>query len=353
MYFALEEDKDVEDIKEKTRTDFEEVKALNSTHPSTQLDKMAIELLERFSSLSHSETVVLKLALSHIVSFFDDEHLAFYKNHIKNDEVWSLWEDKKKKQLDVEEEKKKIVEDVFGAVVKEAKQSLDHALKFVLKEQLELLDKNERKTFKYQMLEAASYLLHNMEDWESNAQPSEAEVVNRVSGLLRIFFNDSDLKIKIGETTADCTKANRVHNESQFSGSNSSSYFSSHSESTTASNVSGRKIDMRFMADNGIEVALCEFKRNTDRRKLTEQQGKCCRLNVALLEDLKTIDINDRIIAITWGGMCVVCFIDFFGVADNSVSEQRQPIEVEYNLPYMYKPNKKRFKPQITNCSEL
>ncbi|KAI8375683.1 hypothetical protein EDC96DRAFT_541121 [Choanephora cucurbitarum] len=50
---------------------------------------------------------------------------------------------------------------------------------------------------------------------------------------------------------------------------------------------------------NGIEVTLCEFKRNVDRNKLAEQQGKCCRLNVALLEDSEPIRISDRVITTT------------------------------------------------------
>ncbi|KAI8327529.1 hypothetical protein BD560DRAFT_417970 [Blakeslea trispora] len=260
---------------------------------------MSVDLLNQFDSLNHSEKIVLKLALSHTISFFDDEHIALYKKYIKNEQLWSLWEEKQK-EMEVEEEMKKIVEDVFGAVVKEAKKGLDNALKFVLKEQLSLLDKGQRKSLKYQMLEAASYLLHNVENWENDVEPSEAEVVSRVSSLLSIFFNDSDIKIKIGETTAECTKANRSYNESQFSGGSSSSYCSSNM--SVASNVSGRKIDMKFISANGTEIALCEFKKDMDRRKLSEQQGKCCRLNVSLLEDLKTINVNERIIAVTWGG---------------------------------------------------
>ncbi|KAI8375677.1 hypothetical protein EDC96DRAFT_303756 [Choanephora cucurbitarum] len=154
------------------------------------------------------------------------------------------------------------------------------------------------------MLEAASYLLHNVEGWEAETKPSEAEVVSRVSGLLKIIFNDTDIEVTIGETTADCTKASRVANESLYSGG-SSSVFSSGVETSTASNISARKIDMKFSASNGIEVALCEFKKNMEARKLAEQQGKCCRLNLALLEDLKSIRINDRILAMTWGGICL------------------------------------------------
>ncbi|KAI8386901.1 hypothetical protein BD560DRAFT_143840 [Blakeslea trispora] len=149
-------------------------------------------------------------------------------------------------------------------------EGLDDAIKYVLKEQLELLDKNQRKSFKYQMLEAASYLLHNVEGWEADTNPSEAEVVSRVSGLLKIIFNDTDIEVTIGEATADCTKANRVTRESLYSGG-ISSVFSSGVETSTSSNISGRKIDMKFSASNGIEVALCEFKKNMEVRRLTEQ----------------------------------------------------------------------------------
>ncbi|KAI8326627.1 hypothetical protein EDC96DRAFT_550238 [Choanephora cucurbitarum] len=36
-------------------------------------------------------------------------------------------------------------------------------------------------------------------------------------------------------------------------------------------------------------------------------------------------------------------------VVENNDLKHKQPIEVEYNLPFMYNPNKKRFKPQLLN----
>ncbi|KAI8354541.1 hypothetical protein BD560DRAFT_426792 [Blakeslea trispora] len=36
-------------------------------------------------------------------------------------------------------------------------------------------------------------------------------------------------------------------------------------------------------------------------------------------------------------------------VVENSDLKHKQPIEIEYNLPFMYNPNKKRFKPQLLN----
>ena len=36
-------------------------------------------------------------------------------------------------------------------------------------------------------------------------------------------------------------------------------------------------------------------------------------------------------------------------VVENSDSRHKQPIEVEYNLPYRYNANKRRFKPQLLN----
>ncbi|KAI8369087.1 hypothetical protein BD560DRAFT_424166 [Blakeslea trispora] len=36
-------------------------------------------------------------------------------------------------------------------------------------------------------------------------------------------------------------------------------------------------------------------------------------------------------------------------VTNTSTDKRKQPIEVEYNLPHMYNPNKRRFKPQILN----
>ena len=36
-------------------------------------------------------------------------------------------------------------------------------------------------------------------------------------------------------------------------------------------------------------------------------------------------------------------------VVENSTSTHKQPIEVEYDLPFRYNPNKRRFKPQLLN----
>ncbi|KAI8370184.1 hypothetical protein EDC96DRAFT_573698 [Choanephora cucurbitarum] len=59
---------------------------------------------------------------------------------------------------------------------------------------------------------------------------------------------------------------------------------------------------MTFTTANGIEVALCKFKKNVERNKLAEQQGKCCRLNVFLLEYSEPINISDRVITTIWSG---------------------------------------------------
>ncbi|KAI8370847.1 hypothetical protein EDC96DRAFT_542753 [Choanephora cucurbitarum] len=91
-------------------------------------------------------------------------------------------------------------------------------------------------------------------------------------------------------------KANRIYNRTHFSGGSSSSYYSLQAESAKVSNISGRKINMKSATANGIEVVLCEFKKNVDRNELAEQQGKCCRFDVALLEDLNTINIGDTIV---------------------------------------------------------
>ena len=63
---------------------------------------------------------------------------------------------------------------------------------------------------------------------------------------------------------------------------------------------------MKSTTANRIEVALCEFKKNVDRNELAEQQGKCCRFNVALLEDSNTINISDRISTTAWGWYVIV-----------------------------------------------
>ncbi|OBZ89893.1 hypothetical protein A0J61_02045 [Choanephora cucurbitarum] len=92
-----------------------------------------------------------------------------------------------------------------------------------------------------------------------------------------------------------------MHNESHFSGGSPSSYYSLHSELVKVCNINRRKIDMKSTTANDIEVALCEFEKNVDRNELAEQQGKCHRLEVALLEDLEPINISDKIITATWG----------------------------------------------------
>ena len=60
---------------------------------------------------------------------------------------------------------------------------------------------------------------------------------------------------------------------------------------------------MKSTTANRIEVALCKFKKNVDRNELAEQQGKCCRFSIALLEELNTINISDKKITTIWSGM--------------------------------------------------
>ena len=53
---------------------------------------------------------------------------------------------------------------------------------------------------------------------------------------------------------------------------------------------------------NDVELSICEFKAKDEYRSLTKQSGKCARLNQALLEDLKTIEVNEMVVGMNWGG---------------------------------------------------
>jgi hypothetical protein len=54
---------------------------------------------------------------------------------------------------------------------------------------------------------------------------------------------------------------------------------------------------------------LCEFKPGNNKSILKKQQGKNLRLNQATSENLKTINVDDAIVAMNWGGKCVLCLI--------------------------------------------
>ncbi|OBZ84625.1 hypothetical protein A0J61_07315, partial [Choanephora cucurbitarum] len=282
-WFALEEKKDVEQIERETREARQEIQELVTTNDIAAVDKMANAMLFNYNNLSHEERVVLKLSMSRIVCI-GVELEEVYRKYIVDESLWSAWE-KKKKELLLTEEKKNTIEEVLSGVVESAKKGINEGIKHVLTEQLALVNLNKRSDMRYELLQAASYILHNVEKWESQNERSEAEVVGQVNEMLKIVFNSSKLKIKIGEIGAACTRENRKSRETSFSGGSSSSFMTGSSSSSSKKNINARKIDLMIMGANDVELSICEFKAKDEYRSLTKQSGKCARLNQALLED--------------------------------------------------------------------
>ena len=59
---------------------------------------------------------------------------------------------------------------------------------------------------------------------------------------------------------------------------------------------------MAVRGEEGVELALCEFKAGRDASTLKKQEGKNLRYNQCALEALKEYGLNRRIIAFNWGG---------------------------------------------------
>ncbi|KAI8378503.1 hypothetical protein BD560DRAFT_40334 [Blakeslea trispora] len=65
---------------------------------------------------------------------------------------------------------------------------------------------------------------------------------------------------------------------------------------------SSRKVYLAVRGEEGVELALCEFKAARDNSVLKKQEGKCLRYNQCVLEALKQKGLETKIIAFNWGG---------------------------------------------------
>ncbi|KAI8087762.1 uncharacterized protein B0P05DRAFT_532205 [Gilbertella persicaria] len=318
-WYSLSEQKDVDVVWAKAKRDVENIQRMKTTNPRCLLDKMAVKLLNNFSNLSKDEIFVLKLALSHIVDFLDEDLLDIYKKNIDPFfwkvvvcEVQTLREDGDDAAAAEEE---RLVRDFFEQVVKKVKEGIEEAQIFVAEKKIRLLKEKKGSTFEFDLVLAAEYIVSNIEEWRKKDKKTEAEVVSRLSDVLKALFRNTKLNLIIGETCAECTKTTRKSSEASFSGGSSSSYCRSESSgsSNASKNVFGRKVGLTIRGEENVKLALCEFKAGRDFSLLKKQEGKNLRLNQCVLEDLKDSNLSSKIVAFNWGGKVYAqcAFINF------------------------------------------
>ncbi|KAI8350312.1 hypothetical protein EDC96DRAFT_519486 [Choanephora cucurbitarum] len=149
---------------------------------------------------------------------------------------------------------------------------------------------------------AFNYLLDNADSWLSSFKHFEAELVSRLNDLLKIFFSNTAIITKIGETTSASTKQSRNSNEFNFSKSSSSNFFISGSASaSTSKSIAGRKIDI-LIKSKDIELSCCEFKASASKCLTSYQRSKNLRLNQEIKEGLKKVNVNTQVIGLNWEG---------------------------------------------------
>ncbi|KAI8355607.1 hypothetical protein EDC96DRAFT_515979 [Choanephora cucurbitarum] len=290
--------------------------ALNFSRHNALLDQMSISMLKKYNKLEANEINILKLSMSYVVDFMNGND-KIYKKYIKNDFFWAtLAADKPSNLSFLDEAEKKTVEDISRKVVKAAKIDLDSAIELVLTEQLVLVKERKRKSIAYQVLQTFSYMLNNMETWQKTARETEAQKVCRVYDVLNIFFEDTCLNIKIGETAGLSTKETYGLNEHNFSGGSGNSFATTGSTVTSAAALSssssstsgGRKIDLTVINDRKTELSFCEFKAGEQVGLAKYQQSKAIRLNQTIARRNRELFVDDNIVSFVWTGMFYCAF---------------------------------------------
>ncbi|KAI8353980.1 hypothetical protein BD560DRAFT_408071 [Blakeslea trispora] len=197
-----------------------------------------------------------------------------------------------------EDEENIVVREVFEKLVKICQEKpLKKAKLDIVKERAKMMEEEREDTLKYNLVLICDFLLTNIGEWAN----TEAEVVERLSQMLRLLFMNTKLTVKTGEVGARCTKSSRTSHEASYSGGCSSSYYRG-STSSTPKNIYGRKVDLTIRGEKKIELALCEFKAFNNAAIIKKQEGKTIRLNHCVLEEMKEKNMSPKIMAFTWGG---------------------------------------------------
>ncbi|KAI8376839.1 hypothetical protein BD560DRAFT_391674 [Blakeslea trispora] len=298
-YYSLCEGHDLASFNGKYKEAINNFMSKKTTNSRALLDKMSIKLLENYDSLLPEERHVLKLSLSYVVDLIDGSDKV-YKRYIKSDLFWKNLSVKKEEILDDSEDSK--IEEYAKDIVEACNKDVDEALVLVLEKKVELIKKKKKNTTEYQVLMVFNYLLDNADSWLSSFKHSEAELVSRLNDLLKIFFSNTAIITKIGETTSASTKQSRNSNEFNFSKSSSSNFFISGSASTsTSKSIAGRKIDI-LIKSKDIELSCCEFKASASKCLTSYQRSKNLRLNQEIKEGLKKVNVNTQVIGLNWEG---------------------------------------------------
>ncbi|KAI8364278.1 hypothetical protein EDC96DRAFT_205141 [Choanephora cucurbitarum] len=183
---------------------------------------------------------------------------------------------------------------------------------FVLEEQAKLVKEDKIESSSYQVLQAFSFMLNNFKTWKKTKKESEAQKVCRAYDLINIFFEDSTLNVKIGETLGRTTEEAYFLNEYNFSGGSSSNYNSSGCTvssaaaaalSSSSASCAGRKIDMTIINDDKDELSFCEFKATNSKSLAQHQQSKSCRLNATIAHKMLNFFVDEHVVSFVWTGV--------------------------------------------------
>ncbi|KAI8378963.1 hypothetical protein BD560DRAFT_32132 [Blakeslea trispora] len=314
-FYCLSESRH-EDFTSADKVILEDFLSCSGSHPRILLDKMAIKMLKNFEQLTPSDLNILKLAMSYIVNLNGNEDV--YRQYIEQSLFWEIVDRCPAFANNyIEEQEVSAISALCKRAIEAAKKSLSAGLLFVLEEQAKLLKEDKMESNEYHVLQAFNYLLNNFKTWKKTKRESEAQKVCRVYDLVNIFFEDSPLKVKIGETVGRTTKEVCMLNEFNFSGGTSSRYNSgsssassvaaaaavlSSSSSSLANPSSGRKIDFAVTDDKDNELSFCEFKATNTKSLSQYQQSKTFRLNCTIAEEMLKLYGDEYVVFFVWTG---------------------------------------------------
>ncbi|KAI8332748.1 hypothetical protein EDC96DRAFT_28652 [Choanephora cucurbitarum] len=197
-FYSLCEKNDVEDVWKKVQGDVENLQKMKTKNPACMLDLMAVRLLHKFNDLNKDEFVALKLAMSRIVDFLNDDILDVFKNYVDPFfwEVIKVDEDAAAVSATAAtEEEEALVKSVFDPVIKKSnEQGVEEAQILIAEKKIGLLKENKRHSLEYNLVLAADFIFNNIEDWGSS-EVTEAQVVANISVILSNIFKNTKLKV--------------------------------------------------------------------------------------------------------------------------------------------------------------
>ncbi|KAI8086836.1 uncharacterized protein B0P05DRAFT_12786 [Gilbertella persicaria] len=305
-YFLLQDKSDYLDTYLKQNDlAIERIRRKSNDRIPDALEKLSVSLLENFDLISNTEKNVLKMSLSYIVDLIDDDIAKIYRRFIP-EYYFDLWQ-QKEAAMQIEGNEREIIESTVDEFISQFSTSIKSAKRFVLQQQIELLD-NENATKKkvVNMLQQIVMLLERDEQ-----KMQKADYVGFVKQLLLDVFKGTPLVAVIGETGAKCTVDVQKYNANNFLGAANSTHIVSSSPISSSSTnadtsscklrkIHPRKIDLRIIGEKQQEIAFCEFKtHNAGKDLLQHQESKAIRLNQCII---KKHGLVNPITSINWKG---------------------------------------------------